>query len=189
MRADQPVRLAASHTWSPSIAAKVNRSVSRPLRLARPRPAVGVLEPHDVVRVRRRDLEDRRVLERRDAVDGTGRVVEAVPGPDQPGVEGTLSRGAELELRPAALDVPALLLLAVELEAERVAGADEEGLAEIRIRVGPDQLPPPGLLDLARLDRPGVEAPEVRRVDAHARSRRRQSRRLRSLMISVEPTL
>ena len=104
-------------------------------------------------------------------MDGTGRVVEAVPGPDHPGVEGTLSGGAELELRAATLDVPALLLLAVELEAQRVAGADEEGLAEIRIRVGPDQLLPPGLLDLARLDHPGVEASEVRRVDAHATRR------------------
>src|SRR2546427_8448069 len=180
MRGDHAVRAAASLTFSPSTGRTLtqtcqcwftggwiqDRSGGRGAFAP-----VGVLEPHDVVGVRRRDLEDRRVLERRDAVDGTGRVVEAVPGPDQPGVEGTLSRGAELELRPAALYVPALLLLAVELEAERVAGADEEGLAEIRIRVGPDQLPPPGLLDLARLDRPGVQAPEVRRVDAHATRR------------------
>src|SRR5439155_252497 len=108
---------------------------------------------------------------------------------DHLGVEDALADVAELELRPAAQDVPALVLFPVELEAERVAGADEEDLADVGLRVGPDQLPPPRLLDAARLERPAVQSFEVGRVDAHARSRRRQSRRLRSFVSSVKPTL
>src|SRR5262249_1491747 len=44
--------------------------------------SISILEPDDVVELRRRDLEDRRVLERGDAVDGAGAVPEAGAGGD-----------------------------------------------------------------------------------------------------------
>src|SRR5204863_3608445 len=137
----------------------------------------------------RRDLEDRRVLERRDPVDRARAEMEARARRDHLGVEESLPRLAQLELGATALDVPALVLLAVELKAERVAGTDEQDLPDVGPCLGPDQLPAPRLLHPPRGERPPVEAFEVRRVDGHARSRRRQSRRLRSLMSSVEPTL
>src|SRR5881409_3988803 len=45
-------------------------------------PAVGVLEAHDVLQLRGRDLEDRGVLDRRHAMDGSGWVMERGAGPD-----------------------------------------------------------------------------------------------------------
>src|ERR1035437_1246892 len=129
---------------------------------ARPCPAVGVLEPHDVVQVRRRDLEDRRVLERSDAMHRPGPVAEGGAFADHLGVQERLPYIAQLEGRFAALDVPALVLLVVELQAEREACADPEDLADVELRVGPDQLPPPRLLDPARLEGPAVESLEVR---------------------------
>src|SRR6185437_3660441 len=72
-----------------------------------------------------------------------------------------------LELRAARLHEPRLVLLAMELERERVAGADEQHLAAVDVRQRPDELVAPGLLDLPHLDRPRVERGDVRRVDAH----------------------
>src|SRR5437762_14378508 len=57
------------------------------LRRARPGPAVAILEPHDVVQLGRRDLEDRRVLERRDPVDRARAEMEARPRSDHLGIE------------------------------------------------------------------------------------------------------
>src|SRR5712692_1276981 len=73
--------------------------------------------------------------------------------------------GADRELEAAALDVDHLVLAAVELQRERLALLDEELLAHVLVGVGPDQLVAPGLVDLARLERPGVEAFEVGRVE------------------------
>src|SRR5437764_13135788 len=98
---------------------------------ARALPPVAVLEAHDVVEVRRRDLQDRRVLEGRDPVDGARPVAEARPLADDLAVQDGLTRVAELELRPPALDVPALVLLAVELQAQGLARADEEDLPDV----------------------------------------------------------
>src|SRR2546428_10007841 len=148
MRADQPVRSAAAPTFRPSIGPKLNRDMSR---FARPGSAVLILETHDVVEMRRRDLEDRRVLDRGDAVNGPGGVVEARPRADHLGAQDSLPRFAELELRPAALDVPALVLLVVELEAQRLAGPDEENLPDVEVGVRPDPLPAPRLVDPAPL--------------------------------------
>src|SRR5437588_6110175 len=161
MRGDQPVCAAASETWAPVTADYLNTFVSR---FARAGPPVGVLEANDVVEVRRGDLEDRRVVERGDPVHGAGRVAEAGAGGDDLGVQDGGADGAELELRAAALDVPALVLLAVELKAERVAGPDEEDLSDIRLGVRPDQLPAPRLLDPPPPERPAVEALVVRGV-------------------------
>src|SRR5581483_9422567 len=84
-------------------------------------------------------------------------------------------RVAELELGPARLDVPALVLLPVELETEGLARADEEHLADVAVGMCPDELVAPRLLDAPRLERPAVEALEVRRVDGHRRLRGRHS--------------
>src|SRR5581483_371545 len=134
---------------------------------ARALAPVAVLEADDVVQLRRRDLEDGRVLERGDAVNGAGDEVEGGTRADHLLVQGPLPRLAQLELGAPRLDVPALVLLLVELEAEGVAGADEEHLADVGVRVRPDQLVAPGLLDAARLERPPIEAFEVRAVDRH----------------------
>src|SRR6266496_605683 len=175
MRADQPVRCAASPTFRPSIGrslTEICQGWPRRLRLARPRSAVLVLEADDVVEVRRRDLEDRCVLDRGDAVNGSGWVVEARPLGDHLSAQDRLPRFAELELRAAALDIPALVLLVVELEAQRLAGPDEEDLPDVEVGVRPDQLPAPRLVDAARLEGPAVEATKVRRVDTHPTRRR-----------------
>src|SRR3954451_17127458 len=59
---------------------------------ARSGPAVQIVEPDDVVDLRRRDLEDRRVLERLDAVHGTGAVAEAGTGTDDFRAQHSLAR-------------------------------------------------------------------------------------------------
>src|SRR4029077_9205185 len=73
--------------------------------------SVPVLETYDVVEVRRRDLEDGRVLELRDPVHCARPVPEGRAGSDDLLVQRLLPRIAKLEPRPAALDVPALVLL------------------------------------------------------------------------------
>src|SRR5438093_7752514 len=77
--------------------------------------AVGVFEADDVVQLRRRHLEDRRVLERGHAVHRARREVEGGAGADDLFHEDALARVPELELGSAGLDEPRLVLLAVEL--------------------------------------------------------------------------
>src|SRR6478609_647264 len=130
--------------------------------------SVAILESDDVVEVRRRDLEDRRVLEGSDPVHRPRAEVEARPGGDDLLVERLLAWVAELEPRAAALDVPALVLLPVELKRERLALADEQDFPDVRIGVRPDQLPAPRLLDPARLENEPVEGAVVRRIEHYA---------------------
>src|SRR3954452_19937742 len=112
MRGDQPLCFPASPTVSSSTTARLTAMCQRwrpcgrswPSRLRglggrRALAAVGVLEPDDVVEMRRRDLEDVRVLERRHPVDGAGRVVERVAGADDLLLQHRVADGAELELR------------------------------------------------------------------------------------------
>src|SRR5688500_19737992 len=101
--------------------------------------AVAVLEPHDVVELRRRDLEHERILERSPAVHGSGLEAERAPGPDHLDV-GRPPRLSDLELDAARVDEDHLVLLAVELKAELLAGADEQHLAEVAVRHGVDEL-------------------------------------------------
>src|SRR5207248_4657608 len=61
-------------------------------------------------------------------------------------------------------DVPRLVLLVVELEAQRVVGADEEELADVRLGAGPQELPAPRLLRPLRLERERLQAAQVRRA-------------------------
>src|SRR5262245_11027902 len=118
--------------------------------------------------MRCRDLEDRRVLQRGHAMDGARPEAETRPGGDDLLVECLLAGLAELDPRTAALDVPALVLLPVELERERLARPHEKDLPDVRVRVRPDQLPAPGLLDPAAFEGEAVEGAVVRRVQHHA---------------------
>src|SRR3954451_1012720 len=143
---------------------------TRERRLWRGRPlaSVPILEPHDVVELRRRHLDDRRVIERRHAVDGAGLEAEVRRRRDDLLAQHGLPHLSELDLRAPRLDVPRLVLHAVELQAEGLARTDEQHLADEAVGLGPDQLPAPRLVDPARVDRPRVEAEQVRRLRAHA---------------------
>src|SRR5688572_21542779 len=110
--------------------------------------------------MRGRDLENCRVLERGDAMDGARAVAERRPAADHLLGQNPLADLAELELRLPRLDEPRLVLLAVELEAERRPRLHEQHLAAVLLGERPDQLVPPGLLDAAH-----VEAPAVERID------------------------
>src|SRR5262249_44301808 len=179
MRADQPVRRAASLTVIPSTAGYLTRSVSR--YAGSLLPAVAILEPDDVVDLRRRHLEDRRVLQRRDAMNGAGPEVERAAGPDDLGLGDRLTRGCELELGTSGFDVPGLVLDAVELEAERVTRSDEDELADVAIGQRPEQLMAPRLLDPLGLEGEAVDAAQVRggEVPLHANRRVYSARRCR----------
>src|SRR3954451_19783182 len=145
---------------SDSIGPNLNRPVSG---FARPLATVRVLEPDDVVELRGRDLENRRVLDGLDAVDGAWAKAERRARTDDFRHQDGLPGFTELELRLALEHEPALVLLAMELEAERLAGANEEQLAGVVLGFGPDQLVAPGLLDLVGLEREPIQALEIRR--------------------------
>src|SRR5688500_13371639 len=136
-----------------------------PLRRRRPLASVQILEPDDVVELRRRDLDDRRVLDRGDPVHRAGPIPERRTRPDHLLVQDGVSDGAELELRPAGLDQPRLVLLAVDLEAEGAPGLDEQHLPAVVVRLRPDQLVAPRLLDLAHVEAPALERVDVGRVE------------------------
>src|ERR671933_305220 len=104
MRGAHPLCVAASRTVSASIGGNLNTTMSG---FARPSPAVLVLEPHDVVEVRSRNLQDGRVLEGADAVHRPRREVEGSAGGDDLLLEDCLSRLPELELGAPVEDVPA----------------------------------------------------------------------------------
>src|SRR5437667_10325212 len=101
MRGDHPVRSAASPTVSPSIGRNLSRSVSRLALEA----AVLVFQPHDVVELRRRDLEDQSVLQRRHAVDRAGSETESRAWSNNLGRGDRVARSADLDLRPALVEV------------------------------------------------------------------------------------
>src|ERR1044072_8133972 len=109
---------------------------------ARPLAPVAVLEADDVVQIRRRYLEDRRVLDGRDGGDGPRGEVERGAGPHDLAVQHPLAGPAELDFRAAGEDVPRLVLDLVELEAERLAGLEEERLPDVPVGLRPDQLVP-----------------------------------------------
>src|SRR5206468_194479 len=102
--------------------ANLNTTVSRFARAGSP---VAFFEPNDVVQVRRRDLEDRRVRNGRDPVDRPRPVPEAVAGTDLTRDELSV-RLPQLESRVTVLDVPRLVLDPVVLEAQRLARLHEQ---------------------------------------------------------------
>src|SRR6266508_2289827 len=126
-------------------------------------PPVSVLEPDDIFELRRRDLEDGRVLDRGHPVNGARTDPKGGPGAHDLGLRHGRPRGGELELGSPGLDQPGLVLVAVELEAERFARLHEDDLPAVLVAERPDELVPPGLVDLPRLDGERLEAAEVGR--------------------------
>ena len=107
--------------------------------------AVAVVEPDDVVELGRRDLEHERVLERGEAVNSAGRKRNAAR------LDLASSR-ARLRLPSSSeRDLPAR---ATTRPSPRGTGGsatrrtDEEELADVVVRLRPDELPSPRLLDL-----------------------------------------
>src|SRR5687768_16538668 len=96
-------------------------------------------------------------------MDGARGVVEGLARADRPLVQHGVAGDAELEPGPPGLDIPGLVLALVVLETEGVPGRDEADLADVGVRLRPDQLPAPRLLDPPRVECPGVEAVQVRR--------------------------
>src|SRR5439155_24657723 len=88
---------------------------------------------------------------------------EAGAGPDDLRGQHGVARFAKVDLRSPRLHVPALVLHAMELKAERMPGADEQELPRVRVRVSPDQLPAPRFLDLPRVELEAVEVLQVQR--------------------------
>src|SRR5581483_9943117 len=137
-------------------------------RLRGPGAAVVVFQPYDVVDLRRRDFEDRRVFERRQAMDGTRAEPERRALSDDLRVLNGVPCARQLDLRPARLHEPRLVLLTMELERERMARTDEEQLAAVLVRQRPDQLVAPRLVDPLRLEAPLIERVDVRRIQLAA---------------------
>src|SRR5215207_4657547 len=138
MRADQPVAWAAAPTVSPSIGQTLTQACQG-LRGGGSLPPVCVLEPDDVVDLRRRDLEDRRVLECPDAVYGARGDPEGGARRHHLSRGRLLPRSSHLDLCSPLEHVPRLVLLPVELHRESLSGADEEQLAAVVIGERPDQ--------------------------------------------------
>src|SRR5262249_22652566 len=113
---------------------------------------VAILEADDVGEVVRRDLDDEGVLDGRDAMHRSRAEAIRVAGRDLERLEGS-SDLPQLEVRSPLLDEPGLVLDLVVLQAQRLAGPDEEQLADVVVRLGPDELPAPRLLDLPRRGR------------------------------------
>src|SRR5687768_10097538 len=119
-------------------------------------PAITILQAHDVVQLRARDLDELAPFGARDhAMAGQRLDVIAVAGPQlvahQPGVS------LDHQLAFAARQVERLVLALVVLERQRLTGLDVQDLARIEVGVGEDQLIAPGLLHFAyRLQQIGV---------------------------------
>src|SRR6267378_5541480 len=142
-------------------------------------PTVPVLEAHHVVELRGRCLEHVAVRERGHAVAQAGRDVERLARREDAPFQSVTLPGLQLE--PAGEEVDRLVLRAVVLQAERVAGADVEDLAHVALGVRPDQLVAPGLLDAHRLVFGHPEIPHRAGITtADVRSSRSTSRRKRS---------
>src|SRR5207248_766249 len=103
------------------------------LRRRRALATVRVLEPHDVVNLWRRDLEDRRVVERRHAVDRAGTEAERRACGDHLLLQRLLARRTELELCAARLHEPRLVLFPMELQRERLTCTHEQHLAAVAV--------------------------------------------------------
>ncbi len=91
---------------------------------------------------------------------------ERAPGPDHLDVRGATGL-AYLELDATRVHVDRLVLAAMELEAQLLAGAHEEELAQVPVAGGVDELVAPRLLDALDGHGEAVEVEEVRREVAH----------------------
>ena len=88
----------------------------------------------------------------------------ASPGSTTFSASAAVALAAELDLRAARLDEPRLVLLAVQLQRQRVARLHEQQLPAVDVGQRPDQLVAPRLVDAPRLERP-------RRCEASALTR------------------
>jgi len=104
-------------------------------------PSVVVLQAHDVPQLGRGHLDEGHApFGRFKAVNGLGRDRERRPGTDD------LVLVSQAELQAAAQDHEALVLLAVQLEAQAVALLDDEKLAYVFLGVSEDHLVAPRLV-------------------------------------------
>src|SRR5262249_48329777 len=110
-----------------------------------PFPPVPVLEPDDVVKLWRRDLENVGVLEGRHPMDGLRRDVNAFARPHFP--RNPFLIDLDLEKQTARMKVYRLVLEVVILKAQGMPGPDVNELSDVTLRLGPVQFVPPWLLD------------------------------------------
>lgn len=107
---------------------------------------VAILQAHDVIEVRRGDLEHHRVFQCLDGVDDAGLVSPRLARLDLALSE----RLGALPLdqpQPSREQIGRLILFAVVLQREGVTGVDDEQLPGITPGLRPPDLVPPGLLD------------------------------------------
>src|ERR1700694_5498533 len=125
--------------------------------------SVSVLQPHDVVELRGRHLQDCRVLDGRDSMDSAGTDAKGGTRAHDLRLRELLAGRGDVQPSSTGLDVPRLVLLAVELEAQRFARLHEKELAAVVVCERPDELVAPGLVDLRRLDREWLQRAEIGR--------------------------
>src|SRR5687767_4504173 len=128
-----------------AMAAGQSNEKSQKGRRSRVRAAVAVLEPDDVVQLRRRGLEHEGVFERAPPVHDSRREAERAAGADDLHVRRAPGL-AHLELDAPGMDVDDLVLAPMELEAELLPGANEEHLADVVLGRRVDDLVAPRLL-------------------------------------------
>src|SRR5579862_1091076 len=116
---------------------------------ARALAAEVVLEADDVVELRGRDLDQRAALDRRVAMPSADPDPGAIARSElaiRDRAGGVLERQAE----PSLKDVDPLVLRRVVLERQALARLDDEELPDVPVRMRPDELMAPGLLDAPR---------------------------------------
>src|SRR6266550_3236833 len=129
---------------------RTRRSSTAALRGGCPLATEVVLDPHDVVQLGRRDLDDLDPLDRLVSMPSADR--DVLPFARAQVADGHRSVVAlEMKPQPAADDEDRLVLALVVLEREAAAGLDDEDLPDVAVGVGPDQLVAPWLVDSACL--------------------------------------
>src|SRR5690349_19591575 len=141
----RPVMAVASLKPTPGTPRGHPRIVPRSGRV-RPFATEIVLDPDDVVELRRRHLEQLAALDRLEPMDPPGRDVAVLPGA-QLVVADDAVLVLEVQLQPTGGDEDRLILGRMALERQSLAGLDDEPLADVSIRVRPDQLVAPRLVD------------------------------------------
>src|SRR6476661_4524347 len=110
--------------------------------------SVAVLEPNQVVELRRGRLEHVAVHHRLDLVDQLGRNMDGLAGLERARLELRPGSGPEDEL--PAQHVHRLVLHVVVLQAQDVTGLHMQDLAHIAVRARPDELVAPGFVHSVR---------------------------------------
>src|SRR6476661_840948 len=109
---------------------------------------VAVLEPDEVVELRRGCFEHVAVDHRFDLVDELGRDVDRLPCLERTRLELGTGTRAQDELAPE--HVHGFVLEVVVLQAQDVTGLHVQNLADVAVRPRPDQLEPPRLVHPVR---------------------------------------